>query len=52
MALQMFLAVCAANHLLLVEFEIMMNDISDDWQQMSSDHYIRKWINGGQQEAL
>lgn len=44
----MFLGACpAVYHLLLVGFEIMMKDTSNDWQQLTSDPYIRKLINGG-----
>lgn len=49
MVLKMFFVVRAAvHHLLLVGLGIMMNAISDDWQQLTS----RMWINGGQEEAL
>lgn len=41
----------AVYHLLSVGFEIMMNDISDDWQQLTSDPYVRKWLNGGPEEV-
>lgn len=48
----MFLVVHAAvYHLLLVEFEILMNFTSDDWQQLASDLYVWKLLNGDQEEA-